>query len=68
MEVKVARRHTKAPDPKLPVALCALYATFTCTDAHTRTVQSGVCAWNSLVSVSFVPDADGPTEYYVTQN
>lgn len=39
----------------------------------TRTVHSGVCVCvrvcvrNSLVSVSFVPDADGPTEYYVTQ-
>lgn len=35
---------------------------------HARTLRTpAACAKNSLVSVSFVPDADGPTEYYVTQ-
>lgn len=36
------------------------------THAHTLYTPAA-CAKNLLVSVSFVPDADGPTEYYVTQ-
>lgn len=49
MEVKVARRHTKAPDLKLPAASRALYATFTRTHARTDTVHSG-CVCEELIS------------------